>query len=292
MTSKTILVTGATGFLGSEIVKRLVCDSYTIIILKRSFSNVNRIRSVIEKCIVYDIDITSISSIFKENSVDVIFHLANSYGKNEESIENIINSNYTFPSVLLKEAIANGVSSFFNADTSLSSSLNEYTLTKSNFREMLIFNESKIDIYNLELEYFYGPGDDNWKFINFIMSSFINDIKSIDLTSGNQIRNFIYVQDVVEAYLTLLNAKKEFNGKIKNIQVGSDELISIKELVLMSKKISNNSSTILHFDAIEDRKNETKSNLCNTSFLKELGWGCKFNLNEGLRLVYENLIIK
>lgn len=292
MPSSTILVTGATGFLGSEIVKRLVRDSYSVIILKRSFSNVNRIKSIVEKCIVYDIDKTSISRIFKENKVDTIFHFANSYGKNEESIESIIYSNYTFPSVLLKEAISSGVESFFNADTSLSSTLNEYTLTKSHFREMLTFHESKIDIYNLELEYFYGPGDDNWKFINFIMISFINKVKSLELTSGNQSRNFIYVQDVVEAYFTLLKAKVQFTGKVKNIQVGSDELITIKELVLLSKNISNNLITTLNFGAIEDRKNETKNNFCNTSILKELGWKCEFNLNEGLKLVFENLSIK
>ena len=292
MPSSTILVTGATGFLGSEIVKRLVKESYSVIILKRSFSNVNRIISVIEKCIIYDIDNTSISSIFKENKVDIIFHFANTYGKNKESFENIIYTNYTFPSVLLKEAISSGVKSFFNADTSLSSSLNEYTLTKSHFREILTFHENKINIYNLELEYFYGPGDDNWKFINLIMNSFINKVKSLELTSGNQSRNFIYIHDVVEAYFTLLNAKIQFTGKVKNIQVGSDELITIKELVLLSKNISNNSTTTLNFGAIEARKNETKSNFCNTSILKELGWKCKFNLIDGLKIVYENLIIK
>ena len=52
----TVLITGATGFLGSHLVKALLKDNYRVVILKRSFSNIKRIENVLSQCCVYDID--------------------------------------------------------------------------------------------------------------------------------------------------------------------------------------------------------------------------------------------
>ena len=60
-----ILLTGATGFLGSKILKRLIQRGETVILVKRSTSNIRRIETEIKKCVVYNIDEISIETIFE-----------------------------------------------------------------------------------------------------------------------------------------------------------------------------------------------------------------------------------
>ncbi|MGC8729298.1 MAG: NAD-dependent epimerase/dehydratase family protein, partial [Elusimicrobiales bacterium] len=72
---KTILLTGATVFLGSHILKRFY-GKYEIIILKRSFSNTWRISNYLNKVKYYDIDKTDLSIPFKENKIDYVIHTA------------------------------------------------------------------------------------------------------------------------------------------------------------------------------------------------------------------------
>ena len=63
-----ILVTGATGFLGSHLVKALLKEKHQVIILKRSFSDTWRIEDVLENLISYDIDQYDLEKIFKEQN--------------------------------------------------------------------------------------------------------------------------------------------------------------------------------------------------------------------------------
>ncbi|MEI2418850.1 NAD-dependent epimerase/dehydratase family protein [Arthrospira platensis SPKY2] len=65
---QTVLVTGATGFIGSHLVKRLVTDNYQVVILKRSFSDTKRINDVLPNLVCYDIDLCGIEQPFRDFS--------------------------------------------------------------------------------------------------------------------------------------------------------------------------------------------------------------------------------
>jgi len=132
---KTILITGATGFLGSHLVEKLLSDGFNIIVLKRSFSNVWRIKHLLDKLISYDIDKISLERIFEENKIDVIIHTATLYGRKKEKIYEIIESNFILPLKLLELAVINNTKSFINTDTSLPKHLNYYSLSKNQFKE-------------------------------------------------------------------------------------------------------------------------------------------------------------
>ena len=111
--NKTILITGATGFLGSHITWTLFNEGFSIIILKRSFSDIWRIREIIDKIRYYDIDKVELEIPFKENEIDCIIHTATNYGKKREKISEIIETNVVFPLKLLE------IATFFNTDTFL-----------------------------------------------------------------------------------------------------------------------------------------------------------------------------
>ena len=113
----TILLTGATGFLGSYTLQELIKNNYEVIVIKRTFSNCWRINDFIKEAIVYDIDIVSIDSIFKAHKIDSVIHTATNYGRKGESDLEVIKSNFIFSIEMLETSKKNNVKSFVNIDT-------------------------------------------------------------------------------------------------------------------------------------------------------------------------------
>ena len=107
---KRILLTGATGFLGSHILETLRENS-EVIILKRSFSDTGRIRDFLPGVVHYDADTTPLEHIFKERSIDGIIHAATEYGRHKGPDE-VVASNVVFPLKLLELGISHGISFF------------------------------------------------------------------------------------------------------------------------------------------------------------------------------------
>ena len=93
---QTILLTGATGFLGSYLLKDLLLKGYKVVILKRSTSNTDRLESLLDQCVSYDVDIQPLELAFEKQRIDVVIHLACHYGRNDDPIHEVIESNLIF----------------------------------------------------------------------------------------------------------------------------------------------------------------------------------------------------
>ena len=79
--SKTVLVTGGTGFIGSHVIKNILKNGHDVILIKRSSSNTWRIDDIKNKIKSFDIDNFDLSEIFEENSINTILHLSTYYKK-------------------------------------------------------------------------------------------------------------------------------------------------------------------------------------------------------------------
>jgi len=118
--SKKVILTGATGFLGSALLKALLRDNHEVIILKRSFSDTSRINNELSLVKHYDLDNVSIIKIFSENKgIDVIVHTATCYGRKNESAYQVFYSNTAFSLELLELAVKNKIKTFVNTSTIL-----------------------------------------------------------------------------------------------------------------------------------------------------------------------------
>lgn len=290
-----VLLTGATGFLGSNILKSLCNMKYDVVILKRSFSKLDNIVEIEGDYRAYNIDEISIESVFeKEKNIDIIIHCATNYGRNQEKSSTVLESNLVFPMKILEIAAKKGSKLFINTDTSLSKLdkvqgyMENYILSKKQFLEWgkLYAENQKLSFVNLVLEHIYGPGDDSSKFIAFLIESFKNEVESINLTPGEQYRDFIYIEDVVDAYLTVIKRVDEVSG-FSEFEVGSGNEIKIRELVELTKDLMG-SNTMLNFGAIEYRQNEVMTSKADISSLLNLGWEPKFDLKMGLRKYIKN----
>ena len=294
--TKTILLTGATGFLGSHLLEALIKEGYKVVILKRSFSNTWRISQFMDQVKSYDIDIIPFEKAFEEQKIDVVIHTATNYGRNIENVSKIVDVNLMFSLKLLETATYFNTNTFFNTDTLQYKYLSNYTLSKKQFVEWLkAFGEAKkIKVVNLRLEHMYGPGDDAKKFVVWLMGQMLSNTAEINLTKGEQKRDFIFIDDIVNAYMLLLRQTERL-PQVSEFDVGTGKQISIKEFVLKLKdtveSIYNKPiSTKLNFGAIPYREGEMMEVVEDVNPLFDIGWKPNFILADGLKLVVDEFM--
>lgn len=263
-----ILLTGATGFLGSHLLRAIKNDGHDVVILKRTTSNICHVQDVILECHCYNSDQDSIENIFATEKIDAVVHCATTYSKNNESIERMIESNIIFPIKILEAAIENKCKYFINTDTFFCKQIPErlnkgkalyspnYTLTKYQFQEWgkLKAIEGKITFINLQMEHIYGPDDSDGKFIRWLEKQLLENVPFIDLTDGIQLRDFIHVADAIRKYIDILRKIESFQGYY-SFEVGTGKTISLRQFIERMKE-SLNSKTDLRFGMLERRKDE------------------------------------
>lgn len=279
---KTILITGATGYLGSKIVNYLSKKNIKFIYLVRKKSKLFRLIKFSKnkkKIINYE----KLENIFKNNKIDLILHSATSYGIKDKDISNIIHSNLFLPLKLLDLAKKYKIRRFINTDTILKKNISHYTLSKFQFYEWFKEYSDKIHCCNVKIEHFYGPGDDNSKFVINILHKILQKNNKIKLTKGNQKRDFIFINDVVSAIDKIIKFVLKKNKGYSEFQIGTGKSISIKNFVKLLVKICNKKLSILKFGSIPLRKNEPMDIQININKLKKLGWSPQFSLKQGLQ---------
>lgn len=288
---QTVLVTGATGFLGSHLVKILLKKDYDVIILKRSFSNTWRINDVLSRLTSYDIDVCNLEQPFQEaGKIDSVIHTSTNQGRNHETISEIFAANTIFPLQLLEIAASFHTKLFINTDTILNKELNSYALSKHHFKEWgkQFANQGKILFVNNKLEHIIGPGDDEFKFSTYIIKHCLNNAAELELTLGEQKRDFIYINDVVSAYLLLLKKAPQQPELYQEYELGSGQAISIREFVETVHQMTQ-SKTVLKFGALPYRKYEIMNFQADIEKLKTLGWSPSYSLKKGLELTISAL---
>ncbi len=289
---KSMLMTGGTGFLGSNLLRGLV-DKYNIVVLKRSFSDLTRLErmgNILNRSNVklYDIDKIPVEEIYKREKVDVVLHCATDYGRRDKDPMDVITANLIMPLKLLELSRRAGVSAFINTDTILDKRVNYYSLSKNNFKEWLNTYSNDMACINIANTHFYGPNDDKTKFISFIIDEMMRKTDKIDLTPGMQKRDFIYIDDVVSGFLKVLENLKPLGKGYHHFEIGTGEQVEIREVVLLVKNLLNNDCTQLNFGALPYRENEVMELNIDTSRLGNLGWVPKYSLKDGLvNTIYE-----
>lgn len=285
MMNQRIVLTGATGFLGSHLATALVEQGCEVIGLKRRSSELRRLAAVLPRLTLVDVEDADFDAIFRDHGkVDAIIHTATSYGRHNESVTEIFAANTEFPLRLLDAGSRAGVHAFMNTDTILDKYLNLYAFSKNQLLEWGRFFalHKKITFWNLRLEHFYGAGDDATKFTAHIVDSCLSREPEILLTLGEQRRDFIYIDDVVSAYLLLLREIQGAPPALREFDVGSGTSISIREFVTLVKRLTN-SSTTLNFGALPYRDGEVMHSVANVAPLLALGWRCNYDIEAGIR---------
>ena len=278
-----ILITGATGFLGSNIINNLSKKKkFRFIYLTRKNSNFSRLKKF-KKNKNYIINYHTLENIFIKHQIDLIIHCATNYGTKDTNISNIVSSNLFLPLKLLDLSKKYNIKRFINTDTVLKKNISLYTRSKSHFVEWLKKYSKYIYCCNVKIEHFFGPKDDESKFIMSIISKLISNNTSIDLTKGIQKRDFIFIDDVVSAFEIIISNSLKYEDSFKTFEIGTGKSIPIHKVVKKIKLLSKNNKTLLNFGKLRLRANEQMDIKVNNRELKKLGWKPKFNLQQGIK---------
>jgi len=283
--SRKILITGINGFLGSRLAIKLK-SNFEIIGLEYSIKNLFRIES--EQFLVYSSKDNSIESIFSMHNFYGVIHAATIYRNDNRSIDELIFSNVLLPIKILE--IANysntkffiNIDSFFNNPSYSYSYLSSYTLSKRQTLDWIkiLTSNYTIKIINMKIYHMFGENDSPTKFVPFLISKLKGNQSSLDMTPGNQTRDFIYIEDVVDAFQHVINLLENLD-QFQEFELGTGISYSIKEFALLVKDITN-SKTNLNFGSIPYRKGEIMVSKIENFTLKNLGWKPSFTLREAL----------
>jgi CDP-paratose synthetase len=287
----TILLTGATGFLGSHLLDSFVAKGHEVAVLKRSTSDTCRIDHLLHKIISYNIDQVNLKTIFQEIKPDIIVHTACSYGRKNESLIDIVNSNLIFGLDLLEESINSNVNTFINTDSLLPRNLNDYSLSKAQFTDWLQKRSDKIQVVNFKIEHMYGIKDDTKKFLPWLINEMISGNDDINLTSGIQKRDFIYISDVVAAYNLVIKKRKSLSSW-NEFDIGTNVFTEVKDFVLkiaeeLERSYNREIVSRLQFGAISYRLGDIMLPELDNTKLIRLGWMPKVTIKEGIQKILE-----
>ncbi len=264
--------------------------NYQVTLLVRKNTNLYRLHNLapfkIGRC---ETDL-EISRFINDSFPDVVIHTACCYGRKGESLTQIIDSNIRFGAQILSalSKIEKKIS-FINTGTVLSSDVNLYALTKVQFEELGVHitnnPNQNIQFINIKLQHMYGPDDDVSKFTSYVMSACRNNVSTLPLTLGEQKRDFIYIDDVVDAYIKILENLSKLNRQ-QQIELGSGIAPRLRDYVEAVHRLTN-SKTELLFGQMPYRKNDEICLVANIDTLKNLGWLPKFDIETGIKKMIE-----
>ncbi|WP_151736542.1 NAD-dependent epimerase/dehydratase family protein ['Paenibacillus yunnanensis' Narsing Rao et al. 2020] len=239
-----VLVTGATGFVGSNLVRGILNNTdYEVNITARINSDFWRVEDLLGRINVHYDDLSKqneVAELIQKIQPDVIYHVA-TYGgfPGQLDTQQTINTNLTATINLIDEATKNNVEQFINTgssseygiknqpmkETDLCEPVNLYGITKlaaTNYCKM-VSQTSEMKICTLRLFSPYGMFEDPSRLFPSIMNALENN-ESARLSRPSSVRDFLPIEDVVNVYLKLI--KLNYNsGEIINVGSGKQQTI-------------------------------------------------------------------
>ena len=302
----TCLITGGLGFIGSNTARKLLQLGYNVKIIDNlstgSIANIADIRNRVE---LVKGDVTSQNDVKKAvKGADFIFHFAamTSVPKSMKSpVETSTNNTYS-TLVLLNEAIRQGIKKFIFASSAavygnsmqlpkkesfVPEPMSPYALSKITSEYYLKSFNSIYGLDSASLRYFnvYGPyqspSSQYSGVISLFMKSAIEKARPKIYGTGTQTRDFVFVDDVVNA--NILSMKKKTNAESINIATSTQTSI----LSLLGH-ISAISKEKLNPEFMPPRPGDIVHSVADISKAKELlGFKPEHTLSEGLKKTFE-----
>lgn len=250
--TKKALITGATGFIGSHLARRLVKDGWELHAIIRNSSKDDLIKDFKNSVHfhVYDGTIESMQKILAVSQPEIVFHLASLFLSQHrpEDITRLIQSNIEFGSHLVESAVHSGCKQFVNTGTSWQhfenndyNPVNLYAATKQAFEDILKYYVESHDFKVITLKLFdtYGPDDPRPKFLN-ILKRAAETGEPLGMSPGGQLIDLVHVDDVVEAIV--LAAKRLLSLQVESREyfaVTSGNPLSLREIVKVFEEASS-----------------------------------------------------
>lgn len=287
---QSALVTGATGFIGSHLTKRLVKEGWQVSIVVRPGSDLKILGEAARKVDVRRFHGThELAEDLKRHKPDMVFHLATMFVSEHapDQLEAMVQGNILFGTQLLEAMSQAECSALVNAGTSWQhynsegyEPVNLYAAMKQGFEDIMRFYQSARGVRALTLKMFdtYGPGDPRKKLFALLRRA-AGSGASVPMSGGEQLMNLVYIDDVVDAFMLAAQRVRE-GDQDHSYAVGADRCVALRDLVRIYAEVTGRALDI-QWGAQPYRKREVFKPW--DSGERMPGWTPRVSLEDGLR---------
>lgn len=303
MKKHAILVTGAGGFIGANLVRKLINEKYDVHVIWKKTTKSWRLIDILLKLTLHEIELSDrpgLMRVMQKIQPYAIIHLA-AHGaySSQTDIDRMIQINIEGTLNLLLASREINYQAFINTGSSSEYGPNDkpmketdvlrpasfYAATKASatyickvFAEQ--FNKPVITLRPFSV---YGPYEEPGRFIPTVMQA-LRKQTPIQITPGSQRRDFVFIDDIVQAYLCAIQQGKKVSGQVFNLGTGIEYT---NDEVVNTLFKTTNKKTVIQKGAYPKRIWDTDHWAANTSLThKKLKWRFKTPLHKGLVATY------
>ena len=290
---KKVLVTGAYGFIGSNLARRLIRNGCDVHVISRKETNRWRVHNLDFQDHTCDLrDSAQVDILVKEIRPDTVYHLAayGCYPTFQQDLNTIVQTNImgalnlfsalskTNYEVLINTGSSSeyGLKSRLMSENDLLEPTNAYGVSKAAITLLCkVLGRSIVTIRPFSV---YGYYEEPTRLIPYVITSCLRS-KELKLTKGKQTRDFIFIEDIVDAYIKAGTTPKA-RGEILNIGSGTQH--TVEETVLKIVQLCNK-DVGMDWGALTYREGEANCWVADITKAKRvLDWEPKYTLEQGL----------
>lgn len=250
---KTILITGSTGFIGSNLTSEFIKNYKVIALLRKKNKKISTL--IKSKNILIYKNFLDLDKKISKLRIDFVIHCATHYVKKHviSDLQKLSESNILFGNIILENLTKMNAKKFINFSTvwedyngAKNSPHNLYAFYKKSFSEMINFykeRHKKTKFYNLMIADTFGYHDKRNKIITVLRKNYKKN-KVTNIISKKLEINLINVKDIIEAVKSILNNRIKpstylLSNNIFNIKKLIDKFNSNNKRKIKTKYLSN-----------------------------------------------------
>jgi len=278
-------MTGATGFIGSALHQHLISQDKQITVITRPGSTRTTLPSA---NITWTGDTAQLVQEVARVQPEVVFHLATNFIAHHETsdIPGLIDSNVTFGTAVLEASWKSGArvvitgTAWQHFEGAVYHPVSLYAATKQALLDIAVFYAHEgLDVRELTLFDTYGPNDPRRKLVPLLLKAAATGA-SLDMSSGDQLIDLLYVTDVVKALLQTAQLPASDTPSVQRFVARGGSPLTIRDLAGVIEETTSR-RIMMNWGRRPDRPKEMRTNW---EYGRPLpSWSPSIDLHEGIR---------